>query len=422
MAIRKLLVLAIGVASASVSSPVLAQFNDGRQTKSTIPKLGRELRLGAPATGHFGGWASISADQHVVREGQPLTVESLFHCDSGSERVYDPFFCAGDGLRASLRVFDASEQFLGNVLSNVAFDVEPHQRWVGHREWTIMGRAVRVDAAGVTSYAAGTGPTDGDRALIASLGEGKYVIQLVLFWRFIDPRNASNDAPELRPNARGYPEPTGHEEICRSNVLEIEVLPRGPTGQGGQYNDAGTNGAPYKAKLTIENPRFPPERMKFRILTYNTGAKPVTLFNPLLSGLNPIKTADLFLFDHRGDCVGSLFETGPQDGSSTIGQDDWLTVPPGGIVGAKSKVWHYRPIDAAPLREAAYAQMVFYDTSVSQSSYLGLRPANPFADPPIPPDPRLGERWKQWREEHPGKELFRSNVVDIVDAEGKMGQ
>ncbi len=170
---------------------------------------------------------------------------------------------------------------------------------------------------------------------------------------------------------------------------------------------------PCKAKLTVDNPAIEAgEEIQFAIVVSNQTEEPITLLNPLHSGLVRVETTRLLVFDGTGKCVGDLLESRKLAGSaiSPTAAINWLTIPPDAMIGKKDHVRARVRLNA--LQAGTYRlQMVFLDTFVSDHPYAGLPP--PYTAPDRENDPRYADRWKKWQQDHPGKELFRSNAVEI---------
>jgi hypothetical protein len=393
------------------------------------PKLGTELRLENSSTGTLMGTAVVTVEQQWARAGEALKAEVQFRWEAGGG-IFDPFFSSGDPARASLRVFDASGRFVGNALHEVRCDVLLSELWVAAQPGTVMGRRICLPTGIEANYRGLESVPVEESVRPLHLGIGKYSLQLVLHGRFLDthldggltPRSAQvnhdkeicrSHPVEVEVLPRFSSEPVAPDQRCRSEVNLVQQLRRLTEAQDLRLDQ---DKVPLVAKLEIDNPRVPPDQMTFTILVANVGETPLTVFNPLFGGLVQFKTADLLAFDRNGNQIGTLLKTGPHDGSSMIRTNDWLKLPPGGIVGVRRKVLYYSP--TGPIERGAYLQVVFYDTFLSESPFAGLSPASPFpkqfSNPLVPADARISERWKQWHQDHPGKELFRSNSVKLI--------
>ncbi len=184
---------------------------------SESPKLHAPSRIGYRV---LNGQAFVSTERPTVRAGEPLILQMQFQCEGGYAAVYDPFFRMADPSRVTLRVFDAERKYVGNALAAVARDDRSEVRWLMVQEGEITGRALRLETEAATSYATGARVGDGDRDTPTHLGEGKYFVQLVFLGRFLDVCTDDDETPRPRPGLKSS------QEICHSNVLVIEVLPR----------------------------------------------------------------------------------------------------------------------------------------------------------------------------------------------------
>jgi hypothetical protein len=178
------------------------------------PRLEAELAI---AYRTLSGRTSVAIRRQSLQAGDPLTLELEFRCDGGAADVYDSFLCMHDPNRASLRIFDATGHFVGNALAKITSNENAPGRWVRVQEATITGRVLQIETGELTVLSSETRDMKDDRTSLKVLGPGKYSAQLVLFGRFLDVRVHGGESPVLRPGI------DGSKEICRSNVLEIEV-------------------------------------------------------------------------------------------------------------------------------------------------------------------------------------------------------
>jgi hypothetical protein len=372
------------------------------------------------------GRAFLSGAESVVRAGNALVIQVQFGCDGGFTHVYDPFFCTADTKRAELRVFDPKGKYVGNALRSVTYDERGRGRWLYIQAQIITGRRVRIATGDRTTFTTGHEPSSRDGIAIDTLGVGKYSLQFVMRGRYIDFREENSDEPQLRRGVREA------DEICHSNVLEIEVMGRnagssdGARGGGPQANQAsppaealqnsaeGLRAAPFEATLAVENPTI--ERggkIDFSVILLNKSDRSAPFMNPWYSFPSPAETTRLLALDSGGKTIGDLLGFRKvQGGGSLTAPTNWITLPPGGVFGIKDRVPASISSLASELPPGTFRiQMVFLDRFTSEHPYVGLPLPEAVAD--AARDPLYIERLKKWRNEHPGKELFRSNAVEI---------
>jgi hypothetical protein len=156
------------------------------------------------------------------------------------------------------------------------------------------------------------------------------------------------------------------------------------------------------------------DKLEFNVTVHNRSNAPVTLLNPFLAIGVPVNTADLVVIDEDGTAVGAILSLGTGSGSyQALNKGDFFTLPPRGIVGTRdsAKLSIIRRQNEQIRRGKYRVQMIFRDWFVSAYPYSGL-PLCPW-DPAARNDPQYIERTKRWKEDHSGKELFRSNAVEI---------
>jgi hypothetical protein len=347
-----------------------------------------------------------------------VTVDVQFHCDGGYAHVYDPFFILGDPKRAQLRVFDTQGKYVGNALRAAECDDLGRGRWVYIQVQHVTGRRLTIEAGERTFLTPSSPPAKPEDARIDQLGVGKYLLQFVMKGRYIDFREETDDEP--RPRRGVDPD----AEICYSNVLEVEVLPRtrrqfegaiarsGPPGEG--LPDNSPHKAPFSAALAVENEAIKSgQDIEYSITLVNETDRSAPIMDLRRSFPMWAETTRLLALDSEGKALGDLLANRKMMGNgSFIARTNWITIPPGGIYGVKDRV-HARisPL-ASDLPPATYGmQMAFLDRFASEHPYAKLPP--PESLPDGERDQRYVERLRRWRADYPGKVLFRSNRVEL---------
>lgn len=166
-----------------------------------------------------------------------------------------------------------------------------------------------------------------------------------------------------------------------------------------------------KVELVFENPKSAIDSVfHLSIITRNVGDKPLTVLSLDFNSLVRFKTVELLTFDSDGNCVGNLLQARGISGSAqSPAESHWRTLRPGEAVEAKIRARaRVMLLGEQLLKPGKYqAQLVVLDRYLSEYPYAGI------PNPAISGDERYLERLEKWREKYPGKEMFRSNSVEI---------
>jgi hypothetical protein len=390
------------------ADPAAAGRTTGRAEAESRPMLRDELLLKFLKYAHYAGRASIRTEQRVVMKSEQLAVEVRFECEQGDRDIYDAFFSTGDPVRAALRVFDEKGNYVGNALTAVPCAPPGRQRWLyvpAIPGRTTIGRAVRIETGDRTALAV---IGKGDRALLARLGPGKYQLQFVLFWHFLDPPTDPDrgDYAPRPPSLNIPPSLDESEEICRTDVLQIEVLP-----VDFPADERPKQLPPFSAQLEVGD-RFVRFDKPVRITTevHNNTNEPANIIDPIRLQRSSFEAMKLLVFDDNDRLLGDLFWARLNAPTRDAAR---LTLPPGAIIGLTQDVYVYSGLAAAPPGPKGYKlQMAFLDRFVADDPYAGLPP--PYTVPGGESNPQYIEAQKRWDRDHPGNEHFRSNAVKIV--------
>jgi hypothetical protein len=172
---------------------------------------------------------------------------------------------------------------------------------------------------------------------------------------------------------------------------------------------------PCAAHLEIKNTSLSiGASLEFIITVRNRSNAPVSLLNPFFKGGVPIATVDLVIIDENGIAVGEILSLARRSGSyHKLDESDFFMLPPDGIIGTRGvAALSIIRMQNEQIRRGKYrVQMIFRDWFVSEYPYSGL-PLRPW-DPAARNDPQYIERTKRWEEDYSGKEIFRSNAVEI---------
>ncbi len=146
----------------------------------------------------------------------------------------------------------------------------------------------------------------------------------------------------------------------------------------------------------------------------NFGQEPAVLMDPT-DVLRWRPHVRLLLFDKSGNRICDLLEHRFGRGSKgpVISGRYWMKLPAGGIVGGES--WGATLpefVNGELLLPGSYSvQLVFLDMLASANPYNGL--PDPGAMPSKDLDSRYYDRLQKWLDDYPGKELVRSNAVEL---------
>lgn len=187
-----LLLLIAGIAKAA--SPALES-----------PQLTEERPI---VEGTYAGHARLSVNSFRHRATNHIEVEIQFHATGGALKVFNPFFDDLSIQPASLALFDAQKNYMGDLLVRQSGSHRgPHAD-----EWMTIPKAGYVGVSKQVAAVIGNQP----------LRPGKYFLQLIysrLFWSTSPARNGIISNEDL---ARWIKDHAG-DDYFRSNSVEFEI-------------------------------------------------------------------------------------------------------------------------------------------------------------------------------------------------------
>jgi hypothetical protein len=164
-----------------------------------------------------------------------------------------------------------------------------------------------------------------------------------------------------------------------------------------------------RAKLSIANPQITIGQVfSCHVEIKNESRTEVSIFDAGRS-LVPHERCVFVLYDHNNERIGNIHFQGRIVGGSFgpfFDKSYWIRVPPGGGISFEARCRMWFSIEGQVLSPGPYKiKLRFLDTFLSEYPYSESAAAS---------QPKQKEERDQWMRDHPGKEIFGTNVIDVI--------
>lgn len=160
------------------------------------------------------GEVIIELDNTTLRRGDIYRIKYTFHDISGSYAVYNWQFSHLLPLPGELAIYDFNKQYIGDLISwyGISRGRVRNDDWTFLHDETFLGTLLEFRAGSMV-------PHTKHRLMDNLLPTGTYYVQLILYKAFI----SENPFRMLGAKVDFY-KTFDRSELCRSNVLKIEIV------------------------------------------------------------------------------------------------------------------------------------------------------------------------------------------------------
>jgi hypothetical protein len=187
--------------------------------------------------------------------------------------------------------------------------------------------------------------------------------------------------------------------------------------------EATAHGTKITASVTISNPQITiGETFGCSVRIKNEANSPVSVLDPRKS-LMPHERCVFVIYDRNNHRLGQIpFQGLHTNGSHGPWADKsyWIELPPGSVMDFEVRTLMPSAIENRPLSPGQYRlQLNFVDTFPSEYPYSNAT-VSPIAKDKDTQSSQDEQR-AAWMLKHPGKELFGTNLIDVVVSQGGPG-